>query len=45
MALSLILGEAGSPPDNIDPTAHVSIEPHNGGFKITKSHLVCKAMP
>jgi osmotically inducible protein OsmC len=44
MALSLILGKAGFTPDYIDATAHVTIEPHNGGFKITKSHLVCKAM-
>ncbi len=44
MALSLILGEAGFTPEYIDATAHVTIEPHNGGFKITKSHIVCKAM-
>jgi osmotically inducible protein OsmC len=44
MALSLILGEAGFTPYYIDATAHVTIGPHNGGFKITKSHIVCKAM-
>ena len=44
MALSLILGEAGFTPEYIDATAHVTIEPHNGGFKITRSHIVCKAM-
>ena len=44
MALSLILGEAGFTPEYIDATAHVTIEPHNGGFKITRSHIACKAM-
>ena len=44
MALSLILGEAGFTPEYIDATARVTIEPHNGGFKITRSHIVCKAM-
>ena len=24
-------------------TAHVTVSPQNGGFKITKSHLVCEA--
>jgi len=43
MALSLILGEAGFTPDYIDATAHVTIDRQDGGFKITKSHLVCKA--
>jgi osmotically inducible protein OsmC len=43
MALSLILGEAGFAPNYIDATAHVTIEPQDGGFKITKSHIVCKA--
>ena len=43
MALSLMLGKAGLKPDYVDTTAHVTVSPHNGGFKITKSHLVCEA--
>ena len=43
MALSLFLGNAGFKPDFIDATAHVTVSPEGGGFKITKSHLVCKA--
>jgi lipoyl-dependent peroxiredoxin len=43
MALSLILIQAGFTPNYIDATAHVTIEPQGGGFKITKSHIVCKA--
>jgi osmotically inducible protein OsmC len=43
MALSLMLGKAGLKPDYVDATAHVTVSPHNGGFKITKSHLVCEA--
>jgi osmotically inducible protein OsmC len=43
MALSLILGKAGLKPDYVDATAHVTVSPQNGGFKITKSHLVCEA--
>ena len=43
MALSLILSQAGFTPNYIDATAHVTIEPQGGGFKITKSHIVCKA--
>ncbi len=43
MALSLILGEAGFTPDVIDATAHVTIERQDGGFKITRSHIVCNA--
>jgi osmotically inducible protein OsmC len=42
MALSLILGQAGFTPDYVDVTAHVTISPQGGGFKITKSHLVCE---
>jgi osmotically inducible protein OsmC len=41
MALSLILGRAGFEPEYVDATAHVTVAPHNGGFKITKSHLEC----
>ena len=43
MATSLVLGGAGFKPDYIDATAHVTIAPHDGGFRITKSHLVCEA--
>lgn len=43
MALSLILAKAGLKPAYVDATAHVTVSPHNGGFKITKSHLVCEA--
>ena len=43
MALSLILERAGFEPDYVDATAHVTVAPSGGGFKITKSHLVCVA--
>jgi lipoyl-dependent peroxiredoxin len=43
MALSLILGEAGFTPDYVDATAHVTVTPQGGGFKVTKSHIVCEA--
>ena len=43
MALSLALGKAGFKPDYIDATAQVTISPQDGGFKITKSHIVCEA--
>ena len=43
MALSLILCNAGFKPDYVDATANVTIAPHDGGFKITKSHIVCEA--
>ena len=43
MALSLVLGKAGLRPEYVDATAHVTVEPHAGGFKITKSCLVCEA--
>ena len=43
MALSLVLGEAGFRPDYIDATARVTIAPQDGGFAITRSHLVCEA--
>ena len=43
MATSLFLDEAGFKPDYVDATAHVTIMPQDGGFKITRSHLVCKA--
>lgn len=43
MALSLVLGRAGFEPRYVDATAHVTVVPREGGFKITKSHLVCEA--
>ncbi len=43
MALSLTLGQAGFKPEYVDATASVTISPREGGFKITKSHLVCEA--
>ncbi len=43
MALSLILANAGLEPDYVDAIAHVTVSPHDGGFKTTKSHLVCEA--
>src|SRR6187551_1584807 len=43
MALSLVLGNAGFKPDYVDATAHVTVAPQDGGFKITKSHIVCEA--
>jgi lipoyl-dependent peroxiredoxin len=43
MALSLILGNAGFKPDYVEATAQVTISPQDGGFKITRSHLVCEA--
>ena len=43
MALSLMLGNAGFKPDYVDATAEVTISPQNGGFRITKSHLICEA--
>lgn len=43
MALSLVLGQAGFEPEYVDATAHVTVVPREGGFKITKSHLVCEA--
>lgn len=43
MALSLVLGMAGFTPDYIDATAHVTVKPMDGGFKIIKSHIVSVA--
>lgn len=43
MAFSLILDKGGFKPHYVDATAHVTIVPQNGEFKITKSHLVCEA--
>lgn len=43
MALSLVLSEAGLKPDYVDATAAVTIAPQDGGFKISRSHLICEA--
>ena len=43
MALSLALSNAGKRPDYVDAIAQVTVKPQNGGFKITRSHLVCRA--
>jgi osmotically inducible protein OsmC len=43
MALSLMLGKAGATPEYIDATAQVTVAPHEGGFRISRSHLVCEA--
>jgi osmotically inducible protein OsmC len=43
MALSLVLSGAGFRPDYVDATANVTVSPHEGGFKITGSHIVCEA--
>ena len=43
MALSLVLGKAGFASTYVNATAHVTVTPQAGGFKITKSHLVCEA--
>jgi lipoyl-dependent peroxiredoxin len=43
MALSLVLGEAGFTPEYVDATAHITVRPQDGGFKIIKSHIVCEA--
>lgn len=39
MAFSMILGQAGFTPDKIETTAAISLEPKDGGFAITASHL------
>jgi len=43
MALSLILGEAGSPPSSIETQAAVTLEKIAAGFEITASHLTVSA--
>lgn len=39
MAFSMILGIAGFTPDKINTTATITLEPKDGGFAITASHL------
>ena len=43
MAFSMILGQAGFTPEKIATTATVSLEPKDGGFAITSSHLDVEA--
>ena len=43
MAFSLMLGEAGYEPDNIDVKAEVSLVEQDDGFAIDKIHLTVKA--
>lgn len=43
MALTAALEQAGYQPEYVDATAEVSIAAQNGGFRITGSHLICKA--
>lgn len=42
MALSLMLGDAGSPPKSIDTSAMVSLDKKQNGFAITKIALTSK---
>ena len=39
MALSLFLGDAGMTAERIETTATVSLDPVDGGFAVTSSHL------
>lgn len=39
MAFSMILGMAGFTPDKIETTATITLDPVEGGFAITASHL------
>jgi osmotically inducible protein OsmC len=43
MALSAVLGEAGLKADEIATSAAVTVEPADGGFAITASHLTVRA--
>lgn len=43
MALTLMLEEAGHSPESVDAEAAVTIEPADGGFRITRSQLTCQA--
>ena len=37
------MGNAGFKSGYVGATAHVTVAPQSGGFKITKSHIVCEA--
>lgn len=43
MALSMVLGDAGFTAEDISTEATVSLEKQDGGFAVTKSHLVVTA--
>ncbi|MAN13814.1 MAG: OsmC family peroxiredoxin [Dinoroseobacter sp.] len=43
MALSMILGEAGMTPENIDATSTVYLEEVDDGFAVTRVHLDVEA--
>ena len=43
MALSLILGEAGFTPAEMNTKAEITLEKQGDGFAITKSHLTLRA--
>jgi osmotically inducible protein OsmC len=43
MALSLILGQAGHPPESIETSARVHLEPEGAGFAIPKIELTTRA--
>ena len=43
MALSLVLGESGLTPERVDTTATIAVEPDDGGFTVTSSHLEVRA--
>jgi osmotically inducible protein OsmC len=43
MALSGLLGGAGHEPESVRTTAQVHVERGDGGFSITRIHLVCRA--
>lgn len=44
MAFSMILGVAGFTPDKIETHATITLEPDDGGFTITASHLEVTAV-
>jgi osmotically inducible protein OsmC len=43
MALSLILGQAGLKPENLETTCTITLDKDGEGFAITESHLSLKA--
>lgn len=43
MAFSLMLGEAGFPPETIDASSEVTLDKQGEGFAVTQVHLVVSA--
>ncbi len=43
VALPPVLSDAQRKPDYIEATAHVTIKPQDGGFRISSSHRMCEA--